>query len=123
MFTSLLAALAVIIAVQALRQSSQDQIVIHVMPESISTQRGPALPPFVHQAGVHQAGGQQQPLAGSYPVTVGKARQPEPALELFPIRRELPISAAQLEPPLVTQPPLPILQRALQPVPMEVHRN
>lgn len=122
MFASLLAATAVIIAVQSLRLASRDQIVIHVMPESISTQRGPSLPPFVKQAG----GG---PLA--YPA----ARQAEQPLELFPVSRALPISACELEPPLLIQPGLPtvqptlkqtlqpMLQRALQPVPMDVHRN
>lgn len=114
MFASLLAATAVIIALQSLRMSSRDHIVIHVMPESLSTQRGPSLPPFVKQAG----GG---------PIAHPASRQAEPPLELFPVRRALPISAAELEPPLLVQPTLPtvqpMLQRALQPVPMDVHRN
>ena len=110
MFAGLMATLAVIIAVQALRQASRDQIVIQVMPESLSSQQGPALPTFLQQPGPTR-------------LTSSSLRQPEQPLELFPVRRSLPIPADQLEPPLAARPPLPMLQRALQPVPMDVHRN
>lgn len=51
MFATLLAALAVVIALQALRLASRDRIVIQVQPESgLSVSQSLELPPFLNKS-------------------------------------------------------------------------
>lgn len=68
MFAALLAGLAVVIALQALRVASRPQIVVQVMPESISRNLGPQLPHFVQQAGSLPALPAPEPRPLSLPV-------------------------------------------------------
>lgn len=50
MFTTMLAGLAVIIALQALRMASRDRIIIQVMPESaLPVRQSLELPPFLNK--------------------------------------------------------------------------
>lgn len=49
MFATLLAALAVVIALQALRLASRDRIVIQVRPEEALNSKKPQLPHFLNQ--------------------------------------------------------------------------